>query len=216
MFMIPPSEDHTLIRWIDGEMNETERKAFEESLKSDTALAKEAKDLRALSSSLRAHLPAEMTVPHADFFNSQIGVRIAQMDLDQVRTKSTEATWMSLIRWMRQPWFATAGAAALAILGFIFFRPSGDVAAQSMILSSYTPDTRIQARAFHVDGAGATVLLLDGLDAIPADKKISGIDVRRSEMEPEVASMTLYDANESQVLMISRDGLGTPLISPRG
>jgi hypothetical protein len=45
-------------------------------------LAKEAQELRALSDRHSPHLPAEMNVPHADFFNSQIQVRIAQMEAE--------------------------------------------------------------------------------------------------------------------------------------
>jgi anti-sigma factor RsiW len=90
--MKPPSEDHDLIRWLDGEMNDAERASFEARLKSDPMLAKEAEELRALSAGIQAHLPAEMKVPHADFFNSQIQVRIAQMDLDESRQKQAGNT----------------------------------------------------------------------------------------------------------------------------
>jgi anti-sigma-K factor RskA len=214
--MKPPSEEHDLIRWLDGEMTAPERVAFEQRLEHDAALAKEARELRALSVGLRTHLPAEMSVPHADFFNSQIQVRIAQMDLDQARSQQTGSSWASLLLWLRQPQFAAACAVALAVLGFVLLRPSSDVAVESLILSSYTPDARVQAHAFHDSAAEATVLMLEGLDAIPAEKKVSGIDVHRSEMEPEVASTTLYDTQDAPVLMISRDASGKPLISPRG
>ena len=67
--MKPPSEDHDLIRWLDGEMTDSEIAAFEARLKDDPLLSKEADELRALSTGIREHLPAEMRVPHADFFN---------------------------------------------------------------------------------------------------------------------------------------------------
>lgn len=38
--MKPPSEEHDLVRWLDGEMTETERTAFEDRLKTDAALAR--------------------------------------------------------------------------------------------------------------------------------------------------------------------------------
>ncbi|MBN8422620.1 MAG: hypothetical protein J0L73_27150 [Verrucomicrobia bacterium] len=211
-----PSEEHDLIRWIDGEMNEAERTAFEERLKQDPALAKEAEQMRALSASLRTHLPAEMRVPHADYFNTQIGVRITQMALDEARAKQSGSSWISALQWLRQPWFALAGAAALALLGFFLLGPNASGAAESMILSSYTPNTHVQARTYHDDAAEATVLMLDGLDPVPSEKKVSGIHVLRSEVEPELASTTMYDKQGAAVLMISRDALGNPMISPRG
>ena len=219
--MKPPSENHDLIRWLDGEMKEPERASFEEQLKHDPVLAKEAQELRALSEGIRSHLSAEMKVPHADFFNSQIQVRIAQMGIDDARAKQKrEATdWSVLLQWLRQPWLAAAGAVALAIIGFVVLRPTADTPGESFILSSYAPNAHVQARTFHDAAADATVLMLDGLDAVPTDRKVSGISVQRSETEPELASTTLYDAGGTPLLMISRDAAGNPLIwakTPQG
>lgn len=214
--MKPPSEEHDLIRWIDGEMNETEKATFEERLKQDPVLAKEARQMRELSNSLRTHLPAEMRVPHADYFNTQIGVRIAQMELDDARSKQAAPGWGAIFQWLRQPWFALAGTAALAVLGFFLMNPATGDASESMILSSYTPNTHVQARTYHDNAAEATVLMLDGLDAVPAERKVSGINIQRSEVEPELASTTMFDSRGTPVLMISRDALGNPMITPRG
>lgn len=219
--MRPPSEDHDLIRWLDGEMNDAECASFEARLKSDPILAKEAEQLRALSAGIQAHLPAEMKVPHADFFNSQIQVRIAQMDLDETRQKPTGITSVvdSLLVWLRQPWFATAGAVALAVLGFLWMRPHTQDTGHSLILSSYTPGLGVEATTYHDHDADATVLMLDGLEDVPADRKISGISVHRSETQPEVASTTLFDATGTPLLVISRDSAGHPLFltnTPRG
>ncbi|WP_395742374.1 anti-sigma factor family protein [Prosthecobacter sp.] len=213
--MKQPTEEHDLIRWVDGEMNDAERTAFEERLQGDDALATEARNMRALSASLRAHLPAEMRVPHADYFNTQIGVRITQMALDEARSKHAATSWSAMLQWLRQPWFALAGTAALAVLGVIFLRPDASDASESMILSSYTPNTQVQARTYHDSDAGATVLMLDGLDAVPADREISGLNIQRSELVPEFASTTMYDAHGAPVLMVSRDSRGNPLLSSR-
>jgi hypothetical protein len=219
--MKPPSEDHDLIRWLDGEMNDTERTAFDARLKEDPILAKEANELRALSEGIRAHLPAEMQVPHADFFNSQIQVRIAQLDLDESRQKHVGSTSLVdlFLAWLRQPWFATAGAVALAVLGILWMRPQTQNAEHSLILSSYTPGLGVEASTYHDNEADATVLMLDGLEEVPADRKISGINVHRSETEQEIAATTLFDVAGFPLLVISRDAAGQPLFltnTPRG
>ncbi|WP_395738480.1 anti-sigma factor family protein [Prosthecobacter sp.] len=211
-----PSEEHDLIRWLDGEMSETERTQFEESLKQDAALAREAQNMRALSATLRAHLPAEIRVPHADYFNTQIGVRITQMALDDARAKQVGTSWGSILQWMRQPWFALAGTAAVAVLSFSLMKPAEESTTQSRILSSYTPNVNVQAHAYHDSNADATVLMLDGLDAVPAAKKISGISVHHSELEPELAETTMFDDQGAALLQISRDSLGNPVLFPRG
>lgn len=218
--MKPPSEDHDLIRWLDGEMTAAERASFEERLKQDPALARDAEELRALSAGIRAHLPAEMPVPHADFFNSQIQVRIAQMESEESRAKQSAAPgWGAWVQWLRQPWAAAACAAAVVVISFMVSRPGVEVSRESSILSSYTPNAKVHARTFHDNAAEATVLMLEGLEAVPAERKISGVHAVRSEWEPEVASTTLYDSNGTSLLMISSDALGHPIIwskSPRG
>lgn len=216
--MKPPSENHDLIRWLDGEMTDAERAAFDAELKADPALAKEAEEMRSLSASLRTHLPAEMQVPHADFFNSQIQVRIAQMETEEARQKPASML-ESLFALFRQPWLAAAGAVALTVFGFFLLRPVSTDAGHSLILSSYAPGRGVEASTYHDAAADATVLMLDGLDEVPADRKISGISVHRSETEPEVAATTLFDAAGSPLLVISRDAAGHPLFlrnTPRG
>ena len=217
--MKPPSEEHDLIRWLDGEMNETERAAFEARIKANPALAQEAEEMRALSAGIRAHLPAEMSVPHADFFNSQIQVRIGQMEIDEARRGEAVAPVLgSLLSWLRQSWLTAAGAVAVAVLAFLSLRPSSD-SAHSLILSSYTPGAGVQAVTFHDNNADATVLMLDGLEEVPADRKISGVSISRSETRPEIASTTLFDAAGSPLLVIFRDATGNPQFwasKPRG
>jgi hypothetical protein len=217
--MKPPSEDHDLIRWLDGEMTAAERSAFEERLKQDPALAKDAEELRALSAGIRTHLPAELPIPHADFFNSQIQVRIAQLESDDARARSSASTRSaSWFAWLRLPWLTAAGAVALAILGFVIMQPAAQKM-ESSIISSYTPNSSVHARTFHDAAADATVLMLDGLDAVPAEKKITGVHAARSEWEPEVASTTLFDSHGASLLMISSDARGNPMIwtkAPQG
>ena len=219
--MKPPSEDHDLIRWLDGEMTDSEIATFEARLKDDPLLSKEADELRALSTGIREHLPAEMKVPHADFFNSQIQVRIAQMDLDESRRKGSgnQSLTVTLLTWLRHPWFATAGAVALAILGFVLMRPETQSSGHSLILSSYTPGLGVEASTYHNIEADATVLMLDGLEDVPADRKISGLSVHSSDNQSKVATTTLFDATGSPLLIISRDAVGHPLFltnTPRG
>ncbi len=215
--MKPPSENHDLIRWLDGEMSDIERISFETRMKDDPAMSREAAELKAISGHLRIHLPAEMKVPYEDFFNSQVQVRIAQVDRRD-RPGAPDSLLSSVIGWVRKPWFAGAIATALILLGFTFFG-SADVGSDSLILSSYTPNARVQARTFHDDSAQATILMLDGLDEIPADRKVSGLNVHHSGGGADVAETTLFDANGARLLMISRDAAGNPTfqeMNPRG
>lgn len=207
----PSDENHDLIRWLDGEMTAAERRAFEATLQNDPELAAEAESMRRLSESLKAHLPAEMPVPHADFFNSQIQVRIAQMELDDAREREKAAAsttnWLS---WLRMPWLAGAAAAAFAIAGLVWTQNSSS--GRSTILSTYTPNPSVKAQVIENTEAGATVILLEGLAPIPAEKKVAGFQVHHAESDAEVATTTLFDENGSVIAVVSKNAKGLPTL----
>ncbi|HYF36363.1 MAG TPA: hypothetical protein VD994_13800 [Prosthecobacter sp.] len=208
--MKTPTEDHDLIRWLDGEMSSAEREHFAARLESDPVLKAEAEAMRQLGETLRAHLPTEMPVPHADFFNSQIQVRLAQEE-GQQRSASTNRTgWAA---WFRLPGFATAltAAAAVVIAGVMIWQQGEK--GESVVLSTYTPNPGVQARTYHSQEAQATVLMLEGLEEMPADRKIVGYNIQHSEREQDVAT-TLYGERGEVVLVVSQDVRHQPRLLP--
>jgi anti-sigma-K factor RskA len=212
--MKTPSEDHDLIRWLDAEMTDAERASFSARLESDPALKAEVELMQRMSADLRTHLPAEMPVPYGDFFNSQIQVRLAQEE--PLSIPETRASWLD---WLRMPTLiAATAAAAVAIAGFLIMQ-QGPAAGDSVVLSIYVPNTSVQARSFHSDEANATVLMLDGMEAMPADRKIVGYHIERSETDQEVATTTLYGERGEVVLVVSKDARNQPRLlssTPRG
>jgi anti-sigma factor RsiW len=209
--MKTPSEDHDLIRWLDGEMTDAERASFSARLAADPDLKAEVEMMQRMSSDLRAHLPAEMTVPYGDFFNSQIQVRLAQ---EEPLIPEARASWLD---WFRLPTLITA-TAAVAIAGFMIMQ-KGPAAGDSVVLSIYVPNASVQARTFHSNEAQATVLMLDGVEAIPADRKIVGYHIERSETDQEVATTTLFGKSGEVVLVVSKDASNQPRLlsaTPRG
>ena len=208
--MKTPTEDHDLIRWLDGEMNASEHERFAARLESDPVLKAEAEAMRQLGDTLRAHLPTEMPIPHADFFNSQIQVRLAQDEEQELRAPARRGFWQG---WLRFPGFATslAATAAVIIAGVMIWQQ--DDQAESVVLSTYTPNPGVQARSYHSPEAQATVLMLDGLDAMPADRKIVGYHIQRSEREQDVAT-TLYGERGEVVLVVSQDVRHKPRLLP--
>jgi anti-sigma-K factor RskA len=209
--MKSPSEDHDLSRWLDGEMTDAERASFSTRLAADPDLKAEVEMMQRMSSDLRAHLPAEMTVPYGDFFNSQIQVRLAQ---EEPLIPEARASWLD---WFRLPTLITA-TAAVVIAGFMIMQ-KGPAAGDSVVLSIYVPNASVQARTFHSDEAQATVLMLDGVEAIPADRKIVGYQIERTETDQEVATTTLYGKSGEVVLVVSKDARNQPRLlaaTPRG
>jgi len=209
--MKTPPEDHDLIRWLDGEMNPAERTRFAARMDADPALKAEAEAMQRISTDLRAHLPVEMPLPYADFFNSQIQVRIAQEEV--LSHEPGHRTWLD---WLRMPTLVAA-TAAVAIAGMIIWQQGAQ--GGSVVLSTYAPDPAVQARSFHSEEAGATVLMLDGLEDMPADKKFVTFRIKHTENDHEAATTTLYGLHDEPLLVVAKDARNQPRLlaaTPRG
>ena len=209
--MKTPPDENQIVRWLDGEMDAAEKAAFEAHLSADSALRAEVESLGRLGDVLRKNIPADREVPHGDFFNSQIQVRIAQEEMDRARESRTRAAGGGWLDWFRTPWFSAAATAAVALLAFAIWQNRGaSPSGSSVVLSTYAPNPDVQARAFHSDDAEATVLMLDGLAALPADRKIVGHSVRRSETDQQMATTTLFSDDGQVLLVLAKDGRDQP------
>ena len=205
--MKTPPEDHDLIRWLDGEMNETERTAFEERLESEPALKSMAQSFEKMGDSLRTQFPKDRPMPYADFFNSQIQVRIAQMEGDEERaTPSARASWREIFR---LPWLAAAAAIVVAMVA-VFNQPGSVRSDVTQVLSTYAPNPDVVVRGYEDADAQATVLMLDGLPDLPPDQKIVGYDVHGSRPDKAMASVTLLDAKGNPLVVLAKDGRDQP------
>jgi len=211
--MKTPSEDHDLIRWLDGEMTDVERASFTARMDTDPMLKSEVEMMQRMSADLRTHLPAEMPVPYADFFNSQIQIRIAQEE-PYPRSETSRASWQ---QWFRLPTLLTATAAV--VIGGIMIMQKEAPTGNSLVHSIYVPNPAVHARAFHSQEAQATVLMLEGVEAMPADRKIVGYHIKRSETDQEVATTTLYGERGEVVAIVAKDARNQPRLlsaNPRG
>lgn len=210
--MKTPPDETQIVRFLDGEMDAAEKSAFEASLAADPELRAEIESLGQLGDVLRKSIPADRAVPHADFFNSQIQVRIAQEEMDHARASRAPAAGGGLLDWFRRPWFAAAATALVAVLAFVVWQNRDGTLApgSSLVLSTYTPNPDVHAHAFRSEEANATVLVLDGLSAMPADHKITGHRVFRSETDQEVATTTLFSEDGHVLLVLAKDGRDHP------
>ena len=112
------------------------------------------------------------------------------------------------------------GAAAAVALAAVWLQqgavkgPGGTTS--TWVGTSYAPNPSVQATAFHSDAAGATVLMLEGLEEIPAAKKVAGIRVGRTEVDPATATASFFSESGEVLLVMSRDARQQPhLWGPR-
>lgn len=206
--MKPTDNEELLARWLDGELNEVERAAFEARLAADPSLRAEAEAMKEISTALHQGFQRQVEVPHADFFNSQIQQRIDELRRDEARAKpETEALPAGLFGWFAKKWLVAGAAAACLLLAVMQLGQSGNA---TVVLSTYAPNGGVLTNTFHSDAADATVLMLDGLAALPADRKLVGYQVHRSETDQAVAMTTLFDNAGSVLLVLAKDARNQP------
>ncbi|MDB6074545.1 MAG: hypothetical protein JWO89_2185 [Verrucomicrobiaceae bacterium] len=196
-------DEQELTRWLDGDMDAAQAASFEARLQSDPALRAEAEAMRQLCADVKTHFPKVPEMSHPDFFNSQIMERIAELDRAEIRQQEKRSPWLG---WLHRPWIVIAGAAALIMLvGQVMFQDNSTSDGATTVQSTYAPNSNIQPRAYHSDDANATVLELDGLEAIPADSKVVGYKVHHSATEPMVATTLFSDSGEVLQVLAMND-----------
>jgi hypothetical protein len=212
-------DDQLLGRWLDGELTPDETARFEALMAADPALREEAQSMKKMGEAIRAHVTMEREVPHADFFNSQIMESIAADQQAEQRAKSgskATAAAGSWLDWLRAPWIY-AGAAAVLIAGFFLVQNQPtSTGGRTQILSLYAPSASVKATASYNTDADATVLMLDGLEAIPADRNVAGFNVHHSENDAQMATTTLFDDHGGVLLVMSKDAASRPLLFGSG
>jgi anti-sigma factor RsiW len=206
--MKPTDNEELLARWLDGELNETERTAFEAQLEHDPSLRAEAEAMKQVSAALHQGFQRQVEVPHADFFNSQIQQRIDELRREESQASpAREAASEGLFGWFAKKWIIAGAAAACLVVAAMQIGQTGNA---TVVLSTYAPNNSVHANTYHSDDADATVLMLDGLAAVPADRKLVGFQVHHSETDQEVAMTTLFDDAGSVLLVLAKDGSNQP------
>ena len=166
-----------LTRWIDGELDGDELREFEQALADDPQLAAAKAEAESLRQLLQSEMP-DRDIPNPEFFNSQIQRRIADESADTTRSPPP-ASNSGILSWFLSP-FTLASAATVIALGLFALsqlpggKPSTD---HTSVASTYTPDKAIDARDFYSAAADATVIVLDGLSALPDSTEIKGQNI---------------------------------------
>lgn len=170
------AEEEALTRWIDGELSDDDAARFA----SRPGWAEEKESALALGQALRASIPAERELPHADFFQHQLRRRLEggvfsteEVEADSPRrsgTRSSEAP-QAFPLFARLRWLSALGFAAclggIALLAWNGTRDAGD---RSEVVHAYAPDPEVVVSTAYDSDAGATVIRLTGVRPLPADR----------------------------------------------
>lgn len=182
------SDEEALTRFIDGEVNAAAPPAWlEEKLAANQ-----------LGNLLRSNLPRTLEIPSEDFFTSQIMAKIAE-DSPPVQTQSRvekAGFFQRFNTWL----LPLTTAAAVLVVGGIMLKRQMPGTRDSF---AYTPLANVTASLAYDDNAEATVINLDGLEAIPDDQDVKAFDVASSEPAGPGEPQKFFAANDpSKVIFV--------------
>ncbi|MEI7911626.1 MAG: hypothetical protein WCK77_18490 [Verrucomicrobiota bacterium] len=170
--------DITLARWLDDDLQGPELAAFESSVHADPALLARRQQRREWRATLAAAIPAVIEPAYPEFFNHRIAKAIREQWTTQPPARTTPPPARPAAAWWRV-WWMPATAVAGMTLAFWVGTKNGQVtrvvaladpASAPLVVPApavYTPEHGVAAEAFTSPDAAATVIVLEGVDAIP-------------------------------------------------
>ena len=198
-------------RWIDGELSPEELPAFEAHASKDPQLSAAKKQAEQLRRLLQAEMPAR-EIPNPEFFNSQIQRRITEGAASSAPAEAAPSTsGGGILSWFRSP-FTLASAAAVILLGFFALsqnRNGSTTPDHTSVASTYTPDKEIGASHFYSDEAEATVIMLDGLAALPDSTELKGQNIVSAGPG---APNELYNEDQQLAFVVFQGADSVPII----
>ena len=160
-------DETRLALWLEDELEAEESLALDGWVREQRPeLWAERERIRAWKSWLRQGMQDEAVVPHAEFFHARIARETRRLPQDRSSRKFRWLAVASVAGMMVSFWLGgrMQGAAPVAVA----VAPAPAVVpAEPPLAVLYTPESRVGARAFASEAAGGTVIVLDGVDALP-------------------------------------------------
>jgi anti-sigma factor RsiW len=167
------SPDETkLALWLDDELEAAELAAFEKRVSDQPAHLAAREEVRKLRRLISAAVPASEEPPYPEFFNQRVASAIRR----QVTVPADMPA--GRLRQSSRAWFMPLAACAGMALAFWLGTTRGDRAVAEIDVTGapkaipvepilYTPEKGVHAEWFASQDASATVIVLNGVEAIP-------------------------------------------------
>jgi hypothetical protein len=162
-------DESLLALWLDDELHGAELAAVEAWALGQPEQLAAREEVRSWRQSIAAVIPAEVEPPYADFFNSRISKAIRELpaSAEQTAPAAVKAPfWKS--------WFLPATAfAGMALAFWVGTKSHSSLQASPVALHEgvapvyYTPEQGVNAEWVKSSSNGATVIVLQGVNAIP-------------------------------------------------
>jgi hypothetical protein len=162
-------DETTLALWLEDELHGDELAAMEAWARNEPEQLAAREELRRWKGMMAAALPASEEPPYAEFFNGRIRTAIHRQEQEPAAATPRRFSWQSVL----MPLAACAGMALTFWIG-MNSRPAApeiDVAGAPKAIPVdpilYTPERGVKAEWFSSPEAAATVIVLNGVAAIP-------------------------------------------------
>jgi anti-sigma factor RsiW len=180
-------DEEMLALWLDDELDGDAFSMVEAWAASQPEQLAAREEVRRWRATVKATVPASVEPPFPDFFNS----RVSQAIRDLAPKQPAAAVSASRDSWWRA-WLLPVSAMAGMVFAFWMGTQTGDSHSSGPVV--YTPETGVDAKWFASTSAEATVIVLEGVEAIPDSRDFNGTAMLPLDREP-IAS-TGEDANE--------------------
>lgn len=195
-------DETKLALWLDDELQGEEFAAFEAWAGSQPEQIAARAEVRRWRELIAAALPAAEEPPYPDFFNRRVARAICEPVPEPAVVAKRRFSWQTL----RLPLAACAGMVLAFWLGVkTQSRPSEvDIAGAPSAIPVeplvYTPQSGVEAERFGSSDAAATVIVLNGVAAIPDATDFSETSSRQETQESESSSELKPEQNEEPSL----------------
>jgi len=161
-------DESTIARWFEGQLSGEELTKMDAYAAENKELLTQRDAFQMTSEELRK-IPESVEPPYPDFFNSQVQKLIREEERTSESRPGSEKTSSWFERW--SAWFAPAAVVAMVACFYAGTQVSRDGFTQAATVSNnaalYTPYGDVDAQVVHSVSTGSTVIVLDGLEAIP-------------------------------------------------
>lgn len=172
-------DDESLALWMDGELEGAALERVEAWVADHPELLAERDAARALGEQLRAHIAADVEPPYPEFFNQKILRTIADEANESTGEANESSGWRAWWQWLSAPVAVPLSLAAMALCFYLGTQMGSGTAVpldERVVVSAasvYTPDGTVHADMFRSSDADATVIVLEGLEALPDELEMA-------------------------------------------
>lgn len=159
-------DKQSLLLWLDDELDAADQASIDAWASGQPEWLAKRDSARAWKQSLRASVPAAIEPPYPDFFQAKLERALREQSpapllLDESPRSAT---------WWKKAWMPATVAAALVAGFFASEMRQETKPVQSLVI--YTPEEGVKAEFFESSPAEGTVIVLNGVAAIPDDFEV--------------------------------------------